>query len=647
MVLNVKISLCKITAASKLFQRNYYLPLLKPLSPKDALRRKIITGQNILGSRIEHYIPVFISHDEKLAERKRRVKGRPVIKKRVRLHEAERYVEPFFDNDMENHSMVQNILRKKSRGKGQSYVYEIPDKNCNLVISHQMEKAIKDKEIIDITMAQRSEKIVIKLNNGVRVTVPVASYSGNSPLYRGSGWTKEFVEEEHHHGRETFSIAKLFEAKESGVEEWELEMMRLANKRKRKVKGEENVDWKEMMAGCLDDMDWDKFEEDTKQIVEEINETVEEENIPMEVDSMEKTRHVNEKLKAGGEEVLSQLPTMKEIPEVIKNLGSGELSELQNVSGVTLTLTENRVRFITGQMVTTDEENPVFVPGQTVDSPDGSSEYTPGITIYLDNEPTLIPGLVMGEQEQSAMFLPGDSTITKDGQLKFEATEEDLPPARRARKPIEVVVNESDIPPIERRRRSISSSPSPPPQPKPKAKPKKEKEYVIRRRDLDEPQEPVRKERVKKRPPLITSLSKDEQPISKEIKFRPKRQPLEDPLIMLEEERRKRDEEERKRQKERQQEKILKEESSVDILRLSIRKKLKNFKIEPCPPYVPIEPIKKSEKLIELEKSIRKGTFFDDDRTREIIEKARNATRMLKYQHVLDAYTRDFGRMRI
>ncbi|CAH1987113.1 unnamed protein product [Acanthoscelides obtectus] len=617
MPINVKISLCKITRASKLFQRNYYLPLLKPLSPKDALRRKIITGQNVLGNRFEHYIPVLTPHKEKISEKRTRGKGVPVIKKRVRRHEDEKYVEPFLDDNMENHGYLQSLLSRKPKGKGQHYIYEVPDKRCTLVISSQMEAALKDKSIVDITMAQRSEKIVVKMSNGMKVTIPVAPFNDNVPLYRGSGWTKEFVEQEHHHGKETMSIAKLFEAKESGVEDWELEMMRMANKRNKKKKGEGSADWKLMLSTCVENMDWDKFEEDTKQIVDEKEETVDEEDIPMAVNDMEKTTNVAEKLKQGGQEVLDQLPTMKEIPEVIKHLESGEMCELMKVSGVRLTLpSSGKERFITGQMVKTDD-NEVFVPGQTILDDDGTANYTPGVTILMDGEPTLIPGLVMGEDDSAAMFLPGDSQITEDGQLKFEATEEDLPPSRRRRPP--------------------SDSPSPPPQAPPKPRPKYDEEIVIKRRVYDEPQPEV-KERVKKRPPI--EIKREPTPPHREF---PEWVPLEDPLKLLEEQRMLRDEEERKRMKERQKEAMLKEETKVDKLRFEMRKKMKELKIEKPKEYVPFEPVKKSKVLEELEKSIKKGTFFDDDKTNEILEKAKNQTRLLKYQHVLSAYGSEFG----
>lgn len=617
----MKISLCKITRASKLFQRNYYLPLLKPLSPKDALRRKIITGQNVLGARIEHYIPVLSSHEDKSSERKRRGKGVPVIKKRVKMKDNEKYLEPFFDENMENHSLLQSILRRKPKGKGSYYLYEVPDRNCNVVIPPQMEKAIKDRDIIDVVIAQRSEKIVFKLQNGTKITLPLAPYNGGHPLYRGSGWTKTQIEEEHHHGKETFSMAKLFEAKESGVEEWELEMMRMANKRKKKHRGEDNADWKQMLTGCIDNMDWDKFEEETKQIVEEQNEVIQEENIPMAVDDMEKTKNVGEKLKQGGQEVLDQLPVMKEIPEVIKNLEQGEMCEIQNVSGITLNLNDGQTRFVAGQMVQGDDENSVFVPGQTIETENGNFEYTPGITILMDDEPTLIPGLVMGEEENDAMFLPGESAITEEGQLTFEATADDK-------------VSEEFVP--RRRRRSPTHSPSPPPPP-PKPRPKYEEEIVIKRRVIEEPKE--HKERVRKRAPVVEMTRPKTPP--REV-FRPQRVPMEDPLKRLEEERRKREEEEKKRLKNRAEEKMLKAEANIDKLRATIRKKAKDLTITPPTSYVPIEPVKKSAKLEELEKSIKKGTFFDDDRTKNIIEKAKNQTRLLKYQHVLNSYNRDF-----
>ncbi|KAJ8950941.1 hypothetical protein NQ318_008380 [Aromia moschata] len=488
----------------------------------------------------------------------------------------------------------ESILKRKSSGKDQHYIYEIFDKNCVLVVGPQMERAIKDKEIIDVTIAQRSEKILVKLADGTRITLPLAPYEGNAPLYRGSGWTKEVIEQEHHHGKETMSIAKLFEAKESGVEDWELEMMRLANKRKKRCKGEDSVDWKVMLQGCLENMDWNKFEEETKQIVEEKAEVVEEENIPMEVNDMEKTTNVAEKLKQGGEEVLKQLPTMTEIPEVIKVLETGDMCELQNVSGVRVKMADGKTCFVTGQMVKTDEDE-VFVPGQTIINEEGQSEYTPGITIFMNDEPTLIPGW-------SSKLLKMTCQRKQINQINVEDDGESvllscLPP---------------DLGEYRPRRRSLS--PSPPPPPKPRSKPKVEEEIVIRRRVIEEPTIEPAKQKVKKRPPIEVTTETPNRGGGK------------------------------KKLKDKTKEKLLKAESEVDKLRLNMRRKLREFKIEKPKAYIPAEPVKKSKKLEELEMSIKKGTFFEDDKTKDILEKAKSVTRMLKYQHILQPFNNDFSR---
>ncbi|RXX87101.1 hypothetical protein DD587_32485, partial [Klebsiella pneumoniae] len=134
---------------------------------------------------------------------------------------------------------------------------------------------------------------------------------------------------------------------------------------------------------------------------------------------------------------------------------------------------------------------------------------------------------------------------------------------------------------------------------KPKPKPKQEEEIVIRRRVIEEPPpEPVRKERVKKRPVVDLKPKEPEPPKEKkEFVFRPRREPMEDPLKRLEEDRKRREEEEKKRIKERMRNKILKEEGAVDQIRLKIRKKCREMKFETPPPYVPVDPVEKSQKL--------------------------------------------------
>lgn len=127
--------------------------------------------------------------------------------------------------------------------------------------------------------------------------------------------------------------------------------------------------------------------------------------------------------------------------------------------------------------------------------------------------------------------------------------------------------------------------------------------------------------------------------------FRPQRQPPEDPLELYQERLRREEEEEKRRMKQRMEEKVQKDEVRIDKLRAEMRKKSKELRVDKPPPYKPLEPVKKSLKLKEWEKSIRKGTFFDDEHTKQVMEKARNQTRVLKYMKVLQGsgLDDDFG----
>lgn len=123
--------------------------------------------------------------------------------------------------------------------------------------------------------------------------------------------------------------------------------------------------------------------------------------------------------------------------------------------------------------------------------------------------------------------------------------------------------------------------------------------------------------------------------------------PRVDPLIAYEERKRQEEEEDRKRIKDRMESKIREEEMKVDRLRLQIRKKCKSMVFERPPPYKPQEPIKKSAKLVEYENLLSKGTFFDDDSTRQILENVRNSSRKFKLMHKLAAYEVEVGSGRL
>lgn len=434
MSVNYVLSFCKITAASKVFSRNFYLPLLKPITPKDVIRTFRITGKWLKGSKIQHYIPALLKHTQKRSKNKSDY-GKVSHKRQKDF----KYLSPELDPENENHQALLNILNNKE-GDGM-FVYTVEDINCNLVISAPFELAIRDGDIIDILIAQRNDKIIIKLSDSRKIPLEIAPYLGENNMCKGEGATTEEEEKNHHHGKYAMSIAKVFEDKERQSEEWEMELQKVVQKRKKQA-WEDTIDWDDMMRESVNNLDWKKFEKDAKKVIETIADPITERHIEMEVEDLALTKYANETLASYG---VNQLPTIKEISDVVKSMPSAiphsieaeiddetippgqepKLKTKRRVSGVKVTLSSGRECFITGQMVHTDDGE-VFVPGQTVQNESGD-EYAPGITINMNNKPLLVSGLIMAEEQNEPMFLPTESTVTPDGQLIFSKEPEERP----------------------------------------------------------------------------------------------------------------------------------------------------------------------------------------------------------------------------
>lgn len=140
------------------------------------------------------------------------------------------------------------------------------------------------------------------------------------------------------------------------------------------------------------------------------------------------------------------------------------------------------------------EEGDIFMAGQTIENEEGEFTFTPGFTVFMDNEPTLLPGLVMGDDPEKPMFLPGESTITESGELQFTETEDDRPPVFEPEiepEPIPEPVQEEEEEELEEEEEEEEA-------PKPVPKKKQEFKYERPKRRFDEPKEkkePRRKER--------------------------------------------------------------------------------------------------------------------------------------------------------
>lgn len=441
MSVNYVLSFCKITAASKVFSRNFYLPLLKPVTPKDAVRTFRITGKWLLGSKIQHYIPALLNHTQKRPKNKKDY-GKVSHKRQKDF----KYLSPELDPENETHQALLNILNNK-QGDGM-FVYTVEDIKCNIVVTAPFELAIRDGDIIDILVAQRNDKIIIKMSDSKKIPLEITPYLGENNMCKGEGATTEEEEKNHHHGKYAMSIAKVFEEKERQSEEWEMELQKIVQKRKKQA-WEDTIEWDDMVRESVNKLDWKKFEKEAKKVIETIADPISERHIEMEVEDLALTKYANETLMSYG---VCELPTIKEINDVVKSMPTAiphsieaEIDDEETiqepkpktkrrVSGVKVTLSTGRECFITGQMVHTDDGE-VFVPGQTIQNENGD-EYAPGITINMDNKPLLVSGLIMGDEENEPMFLPTESAVTSDGQLIFskEPEERPKPPAQKKEK---------------------------------------------------------------------------------------------------------------------------------------------------------------------------------------------------------------------
>ncbi|XP_030763378.1 uncharacterized protein LOC115887954 isoform X2 [Sitophilus oryzae] len=420
-MVNYVLSFCKITGASKIFTRNFYLPLLKPLTPREALRTLRITGKWLLGSKYQHYIPVLLNHRQKRSKR-----SKNYGKREHKAMDDFTYMTPNIDGESDAQKRLQSILDSK-KAPGGTYVYTVEDKKYNIVVQSAFEQALRDGDIIDVLVSQKNDKILVKLKDFKKVPLELQYFEQNGePLHCGEGATSADEEKFHHHGKYTMSLAKLFEDKETEDEKWEEELKRIM-KRRKKHKWEGTKAFKEMMKQIMRKFDWDQFEQDAKKVIDDIEAPATESLIPMEVHDLEATKNVNKAL----EQQPHLLPTLKDIPEIVRGLGDATMTELETdgvdgkVTGAKVTLPSGKECFVSGQIVHT-EEGDVFVPGQTIESEFGP-EYAPGITINIDDKPTLVNGLIMGDQEKDPLFLPTQSTITSSGQLTFATAPEERP----------------------------------------------------------------------------------------------------------------------------------------------------------------------------------------------------------------------------
>lgn len=472
-IINFKLTFCHITLASKIFSRNNYFPLFRVMTPKDARRRLL----RKLQGPMEHYIPVLMNHKrrEKLSKGKR-VKLAPGYGKRPHtVDEDFRYVSLKFDHDNDKHRRLQNLIKSKRRLKGK-FVYTVIERDTVLVCTGQLEDAIRDGDICDMMISDFSDKLIVRYKTGDKVTVAIDDWDGKMDFLEGEGYTTKETEDKHHYGKSTMGLAQIYEMKEKGMDDGELERLRMQATKKAKLAQldvDTDVVVKKEMKVVLDNLDYaddfDEYEEEMKKMKKKMKEQQdaaeaaedaegggeneraegeegEEGGLPAPRVAMTlggdqtKTTNVSAKLVDAGLEVLGKLPTINEINDVVRQLGEGKATEMAEVSGILVSVGD-KDKFLVGQMVNT-EAGQMFVPGQTIETGDGGTSYMPGVTVNVDETPTFVAGLIMANTADEAVFLPGQSYISEDGQLKFAEEGEHIMPAGMQQMDVELDVND-------------------------------------------------------------------------------------------------------------------------------------------------------------------------------------------------------------
>lgn len=111
---------------------------------------------------------------------------------------------------------------------------------------------------------------------------------------------------------------------------------------------------------------------------------------------------------------IDMLPSIEDLPDMVKNIKKGKREKIGKISGLTLDINKAK-KFLPGQHVNTPQ-GPVFVPGQTVETPVGPV-FVPGLSVNTPAGPGLIPGhLIHNESTNEPFFLAGQVLQTTNGE---------------------------------------------------------------------------------------------------------------------------------------------------------------------------------------------------------------------------------------
>ena len=372
------------------------------MSPKEA-RARALHNVNI-NYAFQRIIPVLMnSTDGKLAKLKSH--DDPNYGKTVHKQVARNlYYTVAIDPTIPKHKkVIEKIkalqIRKPLPGQ---YVYTVPERKSCLILSGDFEYAIRDGLICDVCIYEFKDKIQIKVRKcknkfwKAKFDIKEHTVAKKELFYEGIGITSAAIEKTHHYGKFTMTVASIFEAKDKGANAAELEAMLIQAEKEKKeaetaaLRKAQERKQKERLKAVLAGQDED--EEDALEEGKEFAPAIE---LDAEVDQLDDTEEVDNRLRQAGDDAIDQLPSLDEIPEVIDYLERGASFSINNVHGIHIKLDNNATRFIPGTLVRI-EGNETFIPGQTFHTDEGTC-YVPGFTIQLQREPKFVEGMFLSK----------------------------------------------------------------------------------------------------------------------------------------------------------------------------------------------------------------------------------------------------------
>ncbi|KAK7074461.1 hypothetical protein SK128_019350 [Halocaridina rubra] len=188
---------CRITGHARNLPKPCYFPLLPPITPADAKKLCRITGK----ASIVHSFSPIISFGKPL-----RFDG--VVGCKITKYEDCNYTRPIIEKNKDNemtyhdlHSVLKKIKNKNDREVElyKMYVYHIAEQRLSLVITPELEEAIRMGELESLSMSKDGKYVNVKVFNGriVKLRCKGMSYADiqeRDDLYFGTGQNKDVLE---------------------------------------------------------------------------------------------------------------------------------------------------------------------------------------------------------------------------------------------------------------------------------------------------------------------------------------------------------------------------------------------------------------------------------------------------------------------